>query len=1031
MSLHHPDFGFSYDSDQLTPMAVTTLLAEYADGRRQFHNLDLRESNLANTKLMMVNLEESSLQRANLTSANLAGATLNHVDLSSANLTNANLIAADLVRARLASANLSGAVFSGANLSGASLRKANLTNCIFAGTNLSGVDFSGAILSNVILGGANLRGANLSDVDLSEIDLSDVDLTETILPEGLAGQQWMRENRDFSANFGEAVPGWEHPTGDYVTEETPYQPDYAATDYAQGYYLQAGDTPGATLEEAAPANGGYDNDAVTAYQPGYTEGDAETGYAEPEYAEAGYAETGYTAAYAEAGYTDGGYTETGYAEASYTEASYAEAGYAEGGYIPQGGEEYANASPEEDALYINALDAIDAIALSDATEMVIPFPSPESALPLDAAEGRGDEAATELSPFSTPFATDGPDLTATASWATDHPFEPAAPVGNQPFAHPTPPDSGETTSALFDGEGPANPFAVPSQDGFGEAELGDTNASNVLGDFPDHGVPADPGTPALDTLDGAMAAGEPEESTQFFGAFGVAAEGAPSGVDQELPADSTPLPFSAASEEPWGSPGAFHTQEDLGDDLTAEDPPTAGFSSEGLAPDARDAEEVAPADLAPAAMRDRPRESEPEADPAGVAPAVTADMAPADQPPTAPGPTPVAAPASPKSTIPAVNTRMVQSIQAALGRRVNYSLQRKLLDIYRNQCAITGCDIQPLLETVFVTSHDRERADHPSQCLVLRSDLRTLYELKLLAIHPTTLKVLLAPQLIASDYGPLQGRRITLPDQKIYQPNPGGLAQNLQDCLWYDASYAASPLPTVPEPASSSMPEPEPAPTPKPSWPLVPLLIACGLGGFTLGGLVFGVAHYVLRTDSVATMSTPPAAQASPEASNRINIQAGDVRYRQQGLLIDQKAYLSLEQAQRWGLISEEVPQDAQRQYQGQPYVSLSYLVATGTPVEWNAPARTAVLDCCQAKPVETINLRIQGRDWPSAGIIVDNQSYIPQQKLESLTIDLSRLSSGHSIEYQDEVYLRASDLKDLSVAVNWDSEARVLSIEN
>lgn len=987
MSLHHPDFGFSHDSEHLTPMAVATLLAEYADGRRQFHNLDLRESNLANTKLMMVNLEESSLQRANLTSANLAGATLNHVDLTSANLTNANLIAADLVRARLASANLNGAVFSGANLSGASMRKANLTNCIFAGTNLTGVDFSGAILSNVILGGVNLRGANLSEVDLSEVDLSDVDLTETILPEGLAGQRWMGENRDFSANFGEAVPGWEYPTGDYVTEETPHQPDYAATDYAQGYYLQSGDTPGATLEESAPANGEYGNDAVTAYQPGYTEGYAETGYAESEYAEAGY-----------------------------PEAPYVEAGYAEGNSIPQEGKEYANAHPEEDALYTKALDAIDAIALTDATEMVIPFPSPELAVSQD-------------------LTTDSPERSSAMPWSTEPPFD-SATLFNDPFADPTPPDSGETTSALFDSEGLANPFMEPCQDRFEEAEFGDAHASNGQ----DPGRSADPGTPDLAPLDGEMADGDSEEATQFFGAFGASSEGSPAGEGLGLAADLTALPFSAGSAESWGSlptdtsptgatdfpssdatpepassmTSAFETQEAMGDDLTAEDLTTTEFSSEGLAPDA---------------MGDRPSAFAPEADPAGFAPAVTADIAPADQPLAAPGSTPVAVPASPKSTMPAVNTRMVQSIQAALGRRVNYALQRKLLDLYRNQCAITGCDIQPLLETVFVTSHDRERADHPSQCLVLRSDLRTLYELKLLAIHPTTLKVLLAPQLIDSDYGPLQGRPITLPDQKIYQPSPGGLAQNLQDCLWYDASYADSPLPTGPEPAPPSMPEPPP--DPEPSWPLVPLLIACGLGGFTLGGLVFGMAHYVLRTASVATMSTPSAVQASPEASNRINIQAGDVRYNQRGLLIDQKAYLSLEQAQRWGLISGELPQDAQRQYQGQPYVSLSYLAATGTPVAWNAPSRTIVLDCCQAKPVEMINLRIQGRNWPLAGIIVDNQSYIPQQKLEPLNIDLSRLSSGYSIEYQNEVYLRASDLKDFSVTVNWDSEARVLSVES
>ncbi|MEB3288667.1 MAG: pentapeptide repeat-containing protein [Leptolyngbya sp.] len=972
MSLHHSDFGFSHDSDQLTPMSVKDLLAEYAEGRRQFHSLDLRESNLANAKLVMINLEESSLQRATLTGTNLAGATLNHVDFSSANLTNANLIAADLVRARLSNANLTGAVFSGANLSGANLRKADLTNCIFAGTNLSGVDFSGAILSNVILGGANLKGANLSEVDLSEIDLGDVDLTETILPVGLAGQQWMSDNRDFSANFGEAVPGWEHPTGDYIPEETANQEGDAVADDARGYYLLPGDPPVATDEAA--------------------------GYAEGEYAATGYGD--------------------------------------------QSDPNYAHPSPEDEALSLNALNAMDAMALADTTEVQQPWPVADTTLPLDAAEEDRTEILAESSPFSSPFAPEASAAFSATPEDRDQIFDPDPSWIEAPLSSPTAADPEATLSAPLDPVSSVNPWVAPSLDRAAADDLQDANGGNFFTDVPHDALTSNEGTVGFDAggIDD-----DGEENTQFQGSFDPGAS-----IDQGFEAHSDTPSDPVFSEESWGSLptegadsptldmalnpetppiNAFQTQDALGDDITAEDLTVTGLTSEALP-----SIDSTPTAFTPEPDPALPRDDAPGPDETDLDPAVTAEPHRAATPPSSrprATSTPLSSAAPTKSTIPAVNTRMVQSIQAALGRRVNYTLQRRLLDLYHNRCAITGCDIQPLLETVFVTNHDRERADHPSQCLVLRADLRTLYELKLLAIHPTTREVLLAPQLLNSDYGPLQGRRIAIPEQKIYHPSPGGLAQNLQDCLWYDASYAASqPLGGSP-PMMSGVQDGGETSTNQAPWPLLPMLIACGLGGFILGGLGFGVVRHVLMANSEAHSSTPPPAQVSPADSNRIHVQVGDVRYNRQGVLIDQKAYLSLEQAQQWGVVSGEVPGEYQRQYQGQPYVSLSYLVATGTPVEWKAQSRTAILDCCQSKSVETINLRIQGRNWPSAGIIVDNRSYVPQRRLDPLNLDSSRLNPDHTIDYRGNTYLRSGDLKDLAVVVNWDAETRTLIIEN
>ncbi len=115
--------------------AVEDLLGRYEAGLRDFRQVNLEESNLANATLSLADLTGAQLVWANLSGAslyyvNLTGAKLRHADLRGAKLRNANLKGADFLNANLTGADLSWCNLSGANLTGANLTDANLQNAI-------------------------------------------------------------------------------------------------------------------------------------------------------------------------------------------------------------------------------------------------------------------------------------------------------------------------------------------------------------------------------------------------------------------------------------------------------------------------------------------------------------------------------------------------------------------------------------------------------------------------------------------------------------------------------------------------------------------------------------------------------------------------------------------------------------------------------------------------------------------------------------------------------------------------------------
>jgi hypothetical protein len=126
-------------------------------------------------------------------------------------------------------------------------------------------------------------------------------------------------------------------------------------------------------------------------------------------------------------------------------------------------------------------------------------------------------------------------------------------------------------------------------------------------------------------------------------------------------------------------------------------------------------------------------------------------------------------------SVPDARKRIMRAIRERRGQK---SFRDKLLAIYGNRCAISGCDVVDVLEAAHVTPYLGPDTNHITNGLLLRTDLHTLLDCGLLAIDPATHNVILAPLLQKSpDYKDLHGRRLRDPVPASAAPSLKALEQ--------------------------------------------------------------------------------------------------------------------------------------------------------------------------------------------------------------------------------------------------------------
>lgn len=118
-----------------------------------------------------------------------------------------------------------------------------------------------------------------------------------------------------------------------------------------------------------------------------------------------------------------------------------------------------------------------------------------------------------------------------------------------------------------------------------------------------------------------------------------------------------------------------------------------------------------------------------------------------------------------------------RTLAAVVRRRGQPEFRRQLLQIYQGRCVITGSDAEPALEAAHITPYRGDQTNHPSNGLLLRADIHTLFDLKLPAIDTESSTVLVSPVLMKTCYRELQGQPVSLPP--IDQGGPSIEALNL------------------------------------------------------------------------------------------------------------------------------------------------------------------------------------------------------------------------------------------------------------
>lgn len=117
-----------------------------------------------------------------------------------------------------------------------------------------------------------------------------------------------------------------------------------------------------------------------------------------------------------------------------------------------------------------------------------------------------------------------------------------------------------------------------------------------------------------------------------------------------------------------------------------------------------------------------------------------------------------------------------KKVIASIVRRKGQSKFRStLLRAYNYRCAVTGCEIEALLEAAHIVSYQGADTNVVSNGLLLRADIHTLFDLGLCWVDPTKLVVKLAEGLEGSEYEALRDQPISLPEDVFDRPSADAL----------------------------------------------------------------------------------------------------------------------------------------------------------------------------------------------------------------------------------------------------------------
>lgn len=107
-------------------------------------------------------------------------------------------------------------------------------------------------------------------------------------------------------------------------------------------------------------------------------------------------------------------------------------------------------------------------------------------------------------------------------------------------------------------------------------------------------------------------------------------------------------------------------------------------------------------------------------------------------------------------------------LRAIRQRRGQQKFREALFRRYGSVCMVTGCNLLDVVEAAHIWPYRGDEDNDPTNGLLLRADIHTLFDLNLLAVHPHRLDIALAPPVAAvGAYANLAGVRLRLSDGRL------------------------------------------------------------------------------------------------------------------------------------------------------------------------------------------------------------------------------------------------------------------------
>jgi|GEM_PF-5377477 len=104
-------------------------------------------------------------------------------------------------------------------------------------------------------------------------------------------------------------------------------------------------------------------------------------------------------------------------------------------------------------------------------------------------------------------------------------------------------------------------------------------------------------------------------------------------------------------------------------------------------------------------------------------------------------------------------------------RQGQHFFRSMLLENYHHRCCVTGTAVTEILEAAHISPYLGVNSNHPTNGLLLRADIHTLFDYGLLAIHENDYSILVSPRILDSVYRLLHGQSIRLPEDEKMWPD--------------------------------------------------------------------------------------------------------------------------------------------------------------------------------------------------------------------------------------------------------------------